>query len=109
MANYIKSAEGVFAYLDPPYDTETGQHTSYTAGGFSRKDHEILAEEANLASQRGWKIMISNADTEFVYDLYSTWNIKQRFSPRSIAADPNGRGEVIELLITNYTSAEEEP
>lgn len=107
MASWIDSAPGIFAYLDPPYDTDSGQHTSYTAEGFNRKDQEALAVAANSASERGWKIMMSNADTDFIWNLYSGWNIKQRFSPRSIAADPNERREVIELLITNYESKTE--
>jgi DNA adenine methylase len=96
-----QSIEGTFAYLDPPYDTDTDQHTTYTAGGFTKQNQEELRDVANERTKDGWRIMVSNANTPFIRQLYEGWRIVEISAPRSIAANGN-RDKVKELLIMNY-------
>ena len=48
--------------------------------------------------------MLSNSDTEFISDLYSSpiWHKDIVHAPRMVNCKAAGRGAVNELLITNY-------
>ncbi|HYO99379.1 MAG TPA: Dam family site-specific DNA-(adenine-N6)-methyltransferase [Pyrinomonadaceae bacterium] len=72
-----------FIYADPPYDVE---FTTYSAGGFSFKDQERLAEW--LANQ-SVPVVLSNQATKRIIDLYARHGFDLEFhaTPRRISCN----------------------
>jgi len=104
----IQSAdERTFIYLDPPYDpiSKTASFTSYTDLGFDRNDQLRLKSICDTLTDKGVKIMISNHHTEFIFELFGK-DTKYRYEiinvQRNIASSSKSRGEVEEVIITNY-------
>jgi len=94
---------GDFLYLDPPYaPTCRTSFSSYVGGGFHHEDHVKVLELVREFDGRGAKVMISNADTFFVRDLFRDFRIDVVQGSRSISRNGAGRGRVPELLIRNY-------
>lgn len=103
--------EGTFVYLDPPYKpiSETSAFTSYIAGGFGDDEQIRLKHFCDFITEQGAFFMLSNSDPTFVDaknlffdDLYADYHIRRVAAKRAINANGNNRGEVNELLITNY-------
>ena len=46
--------------------------------------------------------MLSNSATDFIYDLYNSYNIKVIKAKRAINSKGNKRGEIDEVVIRNY-------
>lgn len=93
----------IFFYFDPPYiPVDQTSFTSYTADSFGPKQHATLAELARELTEDGHDIMVSNSDTELTRKLYEGFKIHEVRARRNINSDANGRGEVTELVITNY-------
>lgn len=97
----IAPEAGDFVYCDPPYD---GTFTGYVPGGFGDGEQELLRDTAAGWGQRGVHVMISNSDTPLIRDLYSgpVFRIREVSAPRFINSNGEGRGSVVELLITTY-------
>ncbi|QIK70266.1 DNA adenine methylase [Erysipelothrix sp. HDW6C] len=97
---------GDFVYLDPPYIpvSETASFTSYQKDGFSFQDQIELRDLCLELTERGVHLMLSNSDVPKVHELYSNecFNIKIVTARRSINSNGDGRGNVNEVLITNY-------
>lgn len=95
---------GDFVYFDPPYDTfeEKDSFTSYSKFDFNKEDQKRLADCFKDLSNRGVYCMLSNHNTPYIHSLYSDFNIKIIKARRMINSNPNGRGVVEEVLITNY-------
>jgi len=100
-----------FVYLDPPYRplNVTSSFTSYSKDGFSDNDQIRLAKFFKELDNKGAKIMLSNSDPKnedpndrFFEDLYSDYTIERVPAKRSISCVGSGRGEINELIITNY-------
>ena len=92
-----------FVYFDPPYDVVTNQSfTSYTTGGFDKKEQERLAKVFKELSEKGVYVMLSNSNTEFINELYKDFNIHVIEARRSINSKGDKRGKVEEVIITNY-------
>jgi DNA adenine methylase len=93
-----------FVYLDPPYDvlSDTSNFTGYTLGGFQKADQRVLKGWMDKLTARGAKVLQSNADTPFIRNLYSDYEIIEVFAKRSINSKGDKRGNVTELLIRNY-------
>ena len=86
-------------FLDPPYH-ETFDQCS--AGGF-RTEHQVkLARYVDDLDKRGIYIMLTNADTPLIRELYREYHIDRVLVGRSINRDSAGRGKVGELIIRNY-------
>lgn len=100
----VKTAKaGDFVYFDPPYDTLNKQSfTSYTTGGFDKKEQERLRDVVVELTNKGVFVMISNANTPFINELYKDFNIHKIEAKRSINSKGEGRGKIEELIITNY-------
>ena len=103
--------EECFVYLDPPYKpiSETSAFTSYIAGGFGDDEQIRLKHFCDFIHEQGAFFMLSNSDPTFVDadnhffdDLYADYHIQRVAARRAINANGNNRGEVNELLITNY-------
>ena len=103
-AESVKTAKaGDFVYFDPPYDVIGGQSfTSYTAGGFGKMEQERLRNTFKELSDRGVLVMASNANTEFINELYKEFTIHVIKARRNINSKGDGRGKVEEVIITNF-------
>ncbi len=99
-----KAHPGDFAYLDPPYDplSSTSGFTDYHSGGFDSKEQERLAGLFRELDQKGVSLMLSNSATPFILDLYSEFKIMTIGARRYINSKPDGRGEIKEVIITNF-------
>ena len=53
-------------------------------------------------SDKGVYIMLSNNNTAFIRDLYKDYNIDIVKAKRVINSDASNRGDVEEVIITNY-------
>lgn len=93
--------EGDFVYFDPPYDpaSATSDFTSYSPGGFSTADQRRLAGEVRRLSAAGVRVLLSNADTPAMRELYAGFRVCSVKAARSINAAGGGRGSVGELLV----------
>jgi DNA adenine methylase len=100
----LKSAQkGDFVYLDPPYPplNGTSYFTHYTQDRFNASNQECLAEVVRKLDRKGCLIMMSNADTAFIKDLYKEYNIYELMVTRYVTCK-NIKHRVGELVITNY-------
>ena len=101
ISNLVKAED--FIYLDPPYpainNSSSFQH--YTIGRFSNEEQTKLATFANELSNKGCNVMITNANTKLIRDLYVGWTIKKMKQTRFITCKKI-RHRVTELIITNY-------
>jgi DNA adenine methylase len=89
-------------YLDPPYDvvSDTANFTSFTTHGFDWKEQIRLETWANSMRYYG-KVVLSNADTERVRQLYGErWKLHAVKAARAINSNGAKRGKVGELIIT---------
>ncbi len=87
---------GDFVYFDPPYD---GTFTSYTCDGFGSEQQEQLAITVRKLAKFGCKVMVSNADTPRVRELYAGMRIDTVKCGRAINSKTSQRGEVDEVII----------
>ena len=95
---------GTFVYLDPPYDpvSDTSSFTGYSKGGFSREQQIRLRECCDKLNARGVKFMLSNSATDFIREQYSNYHITIVQAKRAINSVASKRGDVDEVIITNY-------
>ena len=100
-----------FVYFDPPYRplSDTAHFVSYSKDDFNDRDQERLATLFRDFDQKGAKLLLSNSDPkntvpddEFFDNLYSGFSIQRISANRSINSVPEKRGQITELLISNY-------
>ncbi|MCC6549013.1 MAG: DNA adenine methylase [Ignavibacteriaceae bacterium] len=98
-------------YFDPPYRplSSTSSFTSYTSEQFNDLEQIRLRNFCDKLDELGVKWILSNSDTKgknpndtFFDDIYSDYIISRVKARRSINANPLKRGELNELIITNY-------
>lgn len=104
--------EETFVYFDPPYRplNATSTFTAYAAGGFDESEQTRLARFfARLHHTTGARLMLSNSDPanidpddRFFDELYADFSIRRVQAKRAINAKAANRGEISELVITNY-------
>lgn len=108
---YIK--KNTFVYFDPPYRplNITSGFTSYTKEDFDDESQKELALYYKELNNNNVKVMLSNSNPKntnkedcFFENIYKGFNINEVYAKRMINANSNGRGEISELLITNYES-----
>jgi DNA adenine methylase len=110
-ASYNDILKGVgesdFVYLDPPYPplNGTAYFTHYTKDRFGADDQTELAQLVADASGRGCKVMMTNADTPVIRELYAGFRMKPVSVTRFVTCKKK-RHKVSELVITNYELAE---
>jgi DNA adenine methylase len=97
-------------YFDPPYEplSPTSSFTSYTSGGFTPMDQRRLAEMYRILDRRGCLLMLSNSSAPLIHDLYQDFHIHEIKARRAINSNPNGRGIIKELLVTNFLPSDSE-
>ena len=104
----VKDAKpGDFVYFDPPYDSLPGQASfvDYTGERFSDSSLKRLVRVCDDLTDRGVNVMVSNAATEKVRDLFSDerYFIDVVKAKRSVNSKADRRGEIDEFIITNYS------
>jgi DNA adenine methylase len=99
-----QAESGDFVYIDPPYhpSSKTASFTDYAVGGFGEEEQEALQHEFERLDSRGCLVMLSNSDTAFIRELYGGFSQKTVKARRAINCNGAGRGEVSELVVTNY-------
>ncbi|NTW20518.1 MAG: DNA adenine methylase, partial [Nostocales cyanobacterium W4_Combined_metabat2_030] len=98
----VKDAKrGDFIYLDPPYDpvSETASFTGYDVNGFNKQEQRRLKEVFDDLNSRGCHILLSNACTEFIEDLYKDYPHTKISAIRAINCNGKKRGKVDEILV----------
>jgi len=102
---------GTFFYFDPPYKplNQTSSFNSYARDEFNDTEQTRLRDFCKKIDHRGSQWMLSNSDVRghnpednFFDDLYSDFLISRVKARRSINSNSAKRGELNELLITNY-------
>lgn len=100
-------------YFDPPYKpiNETSSFTSYAKDGFNDAEQIRLRDFcARIADQKAL-FVASNSDpkeedTENFFDMiYRQFTIKRVSAARMINSNPNGRGAISEIMISNVVNA----
>jgi len=103
--------ENTFVYFDPPYRplSVTSGFTSYTKEDFNDENQKELANYYNKLNSKNAKLMLSNSNPKntnindnFFENIYKGFNINEVSAKRMINSNARGRGEISELLITNY-------
>lgn len=112
---YIR--ENSFVYFDPPYRplNKTANFTSYNKYDFNDAQQIELARfYRELAQDKGVYLMLSNSNPKnvdendvFFDELYKGFNIYSVNARRAINSKGDKRGEITELVITNYDAGGE--
>ena len=110
------SETGLFAgpdtvfYFDPPYKplTATAAFTSYAKDGFDDNEQRRLGRFIENIAAEGSVFVASNSDPKnvdpeenFFDRLYHKFTIKRVSAARMINSNPNGRGCISEIMISN--------
>lgn len=104
-----------FFYIDPPYRpiSKTASFNAYAPEAFGDDEQIALKEFCDGLSAKGYRWLLSNSDPKnenpqdnFFDDLYKGKSvyIKRVKAKRTINANAAKRGEIRELLISNYQS-----
>lgn len=103
-------------YFDPPYKplSETSSFNAYAKDEFNDNEQIRLRDFCHKLDALNHTWILSNSDVKgknendnFFDDLYSNFNIQRVDARRSINANPEKRGALKELLITNQVSSQE--
>ena len=103
-------------YFDPPYKplSETSSFNSYAKDEFNDGEQIRLKDFCSKLDALNHIWILSNSDVKgkntndnFFDDLYSDFNIQRVEAKRNINANPEKRGKLTELLITNQVKKQE--
>lgn len=113
-ANAVSGADaGWFVYFDPPYRplSSTSSFCDYTQGGFDDGEQRRLAALCRDLDGKGARWLLSNSDPKgrnpadsFFDELYAGFEIQGVQATRMLNSNPEKRGKLGELLISNYTN-----
>ena len=116
-SNYTESEKYIdnntFVYFDPPYRplSVTSGFTSYTKEEFNDEKQKELSDYFKKVHKKGAKLMLSNSnpknvnsEDDFFEVIYNGFIINEISAKRMINSNAKGRGEISELLITNYVA-----
>ena len=110
------TSENSLFYFDPPYKplSETSSFNTYTKDSFDDAEQIRLKDFCTKLDILDYNWILSNSDLKgkdendnFFDDLYSDFTISRVDARRSINANPEKRGSIKELLITNKTNNQE--
>lgn len=101
-------------YFDPPYKpiTETSSFTSYAKDGFNDEEQIRLRDFCTRIARHKAQFVASNSDPKegekeetFFDEIYKQFTIKRVSAARMINSNPNGRGAISEIMISNVVNA----
>lgn len=101
-------------YFDPPYKpiTETSSFTSYAKDGFNDEEQIRLRDFCTRIARHEAQFVASNSDPKeedkketFFDEIYKQFTIKRVSAARMINSNPNGRGSISEIMISNVVNA----
>ena len=104
-----------FVYFDPPYRplSSTSSFCDYTQGGFDDDEQRRLARLCRSLDAKGTRWLLSNSDPKgtnpddtFFDELYAGFEIQGVRASRMLNANPEKRGKLGELLISNYQTGD---
>ncbi|WP_454938371.1 DNA adenine methylase [Capnocytophaga gingivalis] len=108
----IQYADGnTLFYFDPPYKplSETSNFNAYAKDNFDDNEQIRLRDFCQKLDNLNYYWILSNSDVKgkdennhFFDELYANFEIKRVLAKRNINANPEKRGVLNELLITNY-------
>jgi DNA adenine methylase len=103
-AAVTEARSGDFVYFDPPYDpvSETASFTKYGAKGFGREEQERLRDVFDRLDRKGCHLLLSNAHTDFIQELYQGYHCAIVSATRAINSNTKKRGRINEVLISNF-------
>ena len=97
-------------YFDPPYKplSDTSSFNTYVKEPFDDAEQIRLRDFCNTVSQKGSRFILSNSDVKgknpadnCFDELYADYNIKRVYATRMVNANPDKRGKLTELMISN--------
>ena len=92
-----------FFYLDPPYySDDNSMYNNYTSDRFKESDQKLLKTMCDYIHAKKGYFLLSNSNTSFIKQLYNKYDIKEVVTKRKISSKSSSRGDVVELLISNY-------
>ncbi len=103
-------------YFDPPYRplNTTSNFNSYAKDTFNDSEQIRLRDFCSKLNVLGYTWILSNSDVrslnpddDFFDEIFSDFFISRVKAKRSINANGSNRGEINELLITNYSNAKD--
>lgn len=109
------ATQNTLFYFDPPYKplSNTASFNTYAKDEFNDAEQIRLRDVCNTINLLGHHWILSNSDVReenktesFFDDIYRDFKIERVKARRSINANPEKRGELNELLITNYNYEE---
>ena len=101
-------------YIDPPYKplSETSSFTSYAKDGFDDSEQIRVRDFCSRITHKEALFIASNSDPierntgkSFFDQIYYQFNVKRVSATRMINANPNKRGFVSEIMISNVVNA----
>jgi len=105
------TSDNTLFYFDPPYKPlhNTSSFNSYAKDDFNDEEQIRLRNFCSKLDSLDHTWMLSNSDVKdkvsnnnFFDDIYAEFSISRVKARRNINANPEKRGELNELLITNY-------
>lgn len=115
MLPYIDEHPNTFVYLDPPYRpiSSTASFNAYAKDIFDDEEQMRLKQFCDRLHKKGSYWLLSNSDPKnidaedtFFEDLYSDYFIDRVEARRSINSNAAKRGNIHELLISNFEKKE---
>ena len=103
-ADVAAAGQNDFVYFDPPYDpvSPTASFTGYYRNGVARSEQQRLKSVVDDLTRRNCKVLLSNAYTPFIQDLYQDYCCVRVSASRAINSNATKRGKVDEILVMNY-------
>jgi len=110
----VDEFEKSFIYFDPPYRpiSSTANFTSYSKYEFKDVEQKQLASLYKRLDRKGARLMLSNSDPKnidpddnFFDILYKDYNIIRIPTRRAVNSVGTSRGEINEIVVTNYNVA----
>lgn len=108
------AGENTIYYLDPPYRplSETSSFTSYAKDGFGDAEQIRLRDFCARIAEKKAIFVASNSDPKeetgesFFEQIYYQFKIKRVSATRLINANPNNRGFISEIMISNIANSQ---
>lgn len=102
--------QGAFYYFDPPYKplSTTSSFNNYVKEPFDDAEQIRLRDFCKEVAEAGSLFVLSNSDAKdkggedsFFEELYTTYTIRRVLATRMVNANPEKRGKLTELMISN--------